>query len=162
MRGPDARVARPGFLLVHNRILQVGSARLSRRRAPTHSSPRITCWRHNSLARTRPMCPRAKVIKRADAVSIEPRYEAEVAERLGMTLQILFGVVGMSTKIEIWLFVRCIMMRTLCRCSMKVGGLCKHSSRRTHKSLKKSLSLDRLIGKSHESLRSGAIFLSSV
>jgi hypothetical protein len=30
---------------------------------------------------------------------IEPHYEAEVAERLGMTLQILFGVVGMS----IWL-----------------------------------------------------------
>jgi hypothetical protein len=30
------------------------------------------------------------------AVWIEPRYEAEVAERLGMTLQILFGVVGMS------------------------------------------------------------------
>jgi hypothetical protein len=33
------------------------------------------------------------------AVWIEPHYEAEVAERLGMTLQILFGVVGMS----IWL-----------------------------------------------------------
>jgi hypothetical protein len=46
--------------------------------------------------RTRPMCPRAKVIKRADAVWIEPRYEAEVAEPLGMRLQILFGVVGMS------------------------------------------------------------------
>jgi hypothetical protein len=44
----------------------------------------------------RPMCPRAKVIKRADAVWIEPRYEAEVAERSDMTLQILFGVVGMS------------------------------------------------------------------
>jgi len=42
------------------------------------------------------MCSRAKVIKRADAVWIEPRYEAEVAEPLGMTLQILFGVVGMS------------------------------------------------------------------
>jgi hypothetical protein len=52
---------------------------------------------HNErAARTRPMCPRAKVIKRADAVWIEPRYEAEVAEPLGMTLQILFGVVGMS------------------------------------------------------------------
>jgi hypothetical protein len=47
-------------------------------------------------ARTRPMCPRAKVIKRADAVWIEPRYEAEVAEPSDMTLQILFGVVGMS------------------------------------------------------------------
>jgi len=34
--------------------------------------------------------------KRADAVWIEPRYEAEVAEPLGMRLQILFGVVGMS------------------------------------------------------------------
>ena len=32
----------------------------------------------------------------ADAVWIEPRYEADVAEPLGMTLQILFGVVGMS------------------------------------------------------------------
>ena len=42
------------------------------------------------------MCPRAKVIKRADAVWIEPRYEAKVAERSDMTLQILFGVVGMS------------------------------------------------------------------
>jgi len=42
------------------------------------------------------MCSQAKVIKRADAVWIEPRYEAEVAEPLGMTLQILFGVVGMS------------------------------------------------------------------
>jgi len=41
------------------------------------------------------MCPRAKIIKRADAVWIEPPY-AEVAEPLGMRLQILFGVVGMS------------------------------------------------------------------
>jgi hypothetical protein len=37
-----------------------------------------------------------RLIKRADAVWIEPRYEAEVAERSDMTLQILFGVVGMS------------------------------------------------------------------
>ena len=61
------------------------------------------CWGSFALIgatsarpRTRPMCSRAKVIKRADAVWIEARYEAEVAEPLGMRLQILFGVVGMS------------------------------------------------------------------
>jgi hypothetical protein len=34
--------------------------------------------------------------RQVSAVWIEPRYEAEVAEPLAMTLQILFGVVGMS------------------------------------------------------------------
>jgi hypothetical protein len=48
--------------------------------------------RASGMQRNSGRCSRNRV--RADG--IEPRYEAGVAEPLGMTLQILFGVVGMS------------------------------------------------------------------